>query len=187
MLRLPRPVEQSQRGRESPAVDWIGPRREPSESAWRCQAKRTRCLHGKRPHATSLNNIHPVPISNLPHSIMADSSGNARTCFCTIVVPIVHASTEPASEYTPLIGNGDLEHPGPRSFLEVVKGTGEHTWAESLYYLLFTSFFNLLLLFIPLSATAHYANWDAGLRFLFSFLAIIPLARVSPRSIPLMH
>jgi hypothetical protein len=40
---------------------------------------------------------------------------------------------------------------------------------------------NILLLFIPLSAMAHYLVWDAGLRFLFSFIAIIPLGKASRR------
>ncbi|OAX39381.1 hypothetical protein K503DRAFT_856082 [Rhizopogon vinicolor AM-OR11-026] len=32
-------------------------------------------------------------------------------------------------------------------------------------------------MFIPLSFTSHFLNWDAGLRFLFSFMAIVPPAK----------
>jgi Ca2+:H+ antiporter len=42
----------------------------------------------------------------------------------------------------------------------------------------FFSWFNILLVFVPLSAAAHYGNWDAKFRFSFSFLAIIPLAKL---------
>ncbi|KAG8911160.1 hypothetical protein FRC01_005878, partial [Tulasnella sp. 417] len=40
------------------------------------------------------------------------------------------------------------------------------------------SYFNLFLVLVPLSAISHHLNWDAGLRFAFSFLAIVPLAKL---------
>ena len=52
------------------------------------------------------------------------------------------------------------------------------TWFESYKWFLFSSYFNVLLVFVPLSALAHYLNWDVSLRFGFSFLAIVPLAKV---------
>ncbi|KAK7693990.1 hypothetical protein QCA50_003566 [Cerrena zonata] len=50
------------------------------------------------------------------------------------------------------------------------------SWLASLRFFLFGSWFNILLVFLPLSAVAHYLNWDAALRFSFSFIAIMPLA-----------
>jgi len=40
------------------------------------------------------------------------------------------------------------------------------------------SWWNLMLVFIPLSIVSHQLSWDAALRFSFSFLAIVPLARL---------
>lgn len=37
---------------------------------------------------------------------------------------------------------------------------------------------NILLVFVPLSFVSHHLDWDAGLRFLFSFAAIMPLAKL---------
>jgi len=59
-----------------------------------------------------------------------------------------------------------------------MKGEGEPSWAESFKFFIFGTWFNVLLLFIPLSFVSHFLNWDAGLRFLFSFIAIVPLAKV---------
>ena len=52
------------------------------------------------------------------------------------------------------------------------------TWLESYKWFFFSSYFNVLLVFVPLSALAHDLNWDVSLRFGFSFLAIVPLAKV---------
>ena len=51
-------------------------------------------------------------------------------------------------------------------------------WIQSYRYFFFGSWSNLLLLFVPLSFVAHHLNWDAALRFSFSFIAIMPLAKV---------
>lgn len=45
-------------------------------------------------------------------------------------------------------------------------------------FFLLGSWMNALLPFIFLSALSHYLNWDAGLRFAFSFIAIMPLAKL---------
>ncbi|TFY66677.1 hypothetical protein EVG20_g4414 [Dentipellis fragilis] len=75
----------------------------------------------------------------------------------------------PPSETTPLIGaNGSNIH----------GASHQPTWAASLRWLLLGSWFNVLLIFVPLSVLAHTLNWDAGLRFLFSFIAIVPLAKL---------
>ena len=52
------------------------------------------------------------------------------------------------------------------------------TWLASFKFFIFGSWFNILLVFLPLSAVAHYLDWDAALRFSFSFIAIMPLAAV---------
>jgi hypothetical protein len=58
------------------------------------------------------------------------------------------------------------------------RGDSEPTWIESYKWFLFSSYFNVLLVFVPLSALAHYLAWDVSLRFGFSFMAIVPLAKV---------
>lgn len=54
----------------------------------------------------------------------------------------------------------------------------EPSWLESYKWFFFSSYFNVFLVFVPLSALANYLNWDVSLRFGFSFLAIVPLAKV---------
>jgi hypothetical protein len=49
---------------------------------------------------------------------------------------------------------------------------------SSYRWFFFGSKLNILLLLAPVAAVAHYQNWDAPLRFGFSFVAIIPLAKV---------
>ena len=53
------------------------------------------------------------------------------------------------------------------------------TFVASFKYFFLGSWFNVLLIFIPLSFVSHFLNWDAALRFAFSFMAIVPLAKVS--------
>ena len=62
--------------------------------------------------------------------------------------------------------------------LTFLKAEGELSWLDSYRWFIFDSWLNLLLLFIPVAAVAHYLNWNAPLRFGFSFVAIIPLAKV---------
>lgn len=89
------------------------------------------------------------------------------------------------AESQPLLGeyNGN-GHSRETSFLQKVKevlvADGEPGWIASSKFLLFSSWFNILLVFIPLALVADELEWDAGLRFAFSFVAIIPLAKVSP-------
>jgi len=65
-----------------------------------------------------------------------------------------------------------------RHFLAFVKGEGEPSWSQSYNWFFFGSYFNLLLVFVPLSALANYLHWDVSLRFGYSFLAIVPLAKL---------
>ncbi|EIW84865.1 calcium proton exchanger [Coniophora puteana RWD-64-598 SS2] len=87
----------------------------------------------------------------------------------------------PPTEYSPLLENGDGAQQ-PQSYthrvLNVIKAEGEPSWAHSYRHFIFGSWFNLFLVFVPLSFISHNLGWDAGLRFLFSFLAIMPLAKL---------
>ncbi|KAI0782213.1 calcium/proton exchanger [Abortiporus biennis] len=84
------------------------------------------------------------------------------------------------SDRTPLLQNGNGTEPSKpfvRRVLDVFKNKdGQPSWLDSFKFFLFGSWFNILLVFVPLSAVAHYSNWDAALRFSFSFIAIMPLA-----------
>ncbi|EJU00797.1 calcium:hydrogen antiporter [Dacryopinax primogenitus] len=81
-------------------------------------------------------------------------------------------------ESTPLLPNGSVGTSAHRSFSDVLKGRGEPSWSTSLRFYLFSSWSNAVLIFVPLSAAAHYAQWDAGARFALSFMAIVPLAKL---------
>ncbi|KAH7921066.1 Calcium/proton exchanger [Leucogyrophana mollusca] len=85
------------------------------------------------------------------------------------------------TETSPLLENGngvESSLPFSRRVLKAVKGEGEPSWVASYQYFLFGSWFNILLVFIPLSFVSHNLAWDAALRFSFSFLAIVPLAKL---------
>jgi Ca2+:H+ antiporter len=87
-----------------------------------------------------------------------------------------------SSETSPLLENGSYSaHRNPpltRRVVSFMKGEDEPSWAESFKFFIFGTWFNILLVFIPLSFISHSMDWDAGLIFLFSFLAIVPLAKV---------
>ncbi|KAG2364506.1 Sodium/calcium exchanger protein-domain-containing protein [Suillus spraguei] len=86
-----------------------------------------------------------------------------------------------SSETSPLLENGGHScHRNlslPRRLVSFVKGEDEPSWPESFKFFIFGTWFNILLVFIPLSFISHSMNWDAGLIFLFSFMAIVPLRR----------
>lgn len=86
----------------------------------------------------------------------------------------------PATEYSPLLDghvNGASVPAGSR-VRNFLLAKGEPGWVASYRFLLLDSYINVLLFFIPLSFLSHHLQWDAGLVFLFSFFAIIPLAKV---------
>jgi Ca2+:H+ antiporter len=94
------------------------------------------------------------------------------------------APTDP-TDRTPLLENGgenvedpEARQPFARRAVALLKGEGEPTWAQSYKYFWFGAWLNLFLIFVPLSFIAHHLNWDAALRFSFSFIAICPLAKV---------
>ncbi|KAG0705145.1 Sodium/calcium exchanger protein-domain-containing protein [Suillus ampliporus] len=87
-----------------------------------------------------------------------------------------------STEISPLLENGGrtghTKLPFTRRAVSFFKGEGEPSWAESFTFFMFGTWFNILLVFIPLSFISHYLDWDAGLIFLFSFMAIVPLAKL---------
>jgi Ca2+:H+ antiporter len=88
-----------------------------------------------------------------------------------------------SSERAPLLGNGNgSSSHSNRSFVQkiavILRAEGEPSWGASYSYFLFSSWINILLVFVPLSMVAQRLNWDAGLQFLFSFIAIMPLAKL---------
>ncbi|TFL07275.1 calcium/proton exchanger [Pterulicium gracile] len=89
----------------------------------------------------------------------------------------------PPSDTSPLLANGAHHGGGSRAsfherILGVLNAEGEPTWTASYRYFFFGSWLNVLLVFVPLSILSHHLNWDAALRFVFSFIAIIPLAKL---------
>ncbi|KNZ80372.1 Vacuolar calcium ion transporter [Termitomyces sp. J132] len=80
-----------------------------------------------------------------------------------------------------LVENGGQTTP-PRPFLErtfsFLRSEGEPSFFGSFRWFFLQSWVNTLLVFIPLSFISHHLNWDAALRFIFSFVAIIPLAKL---------
>lgn len=85
-------------------------------------------------------------------------------------------------ERTPLIAGGshynhNHHREGSLAKLRAVF-TGQPSYLSSFRWIVFGSWWNVLLVFIPLSFVAHHLNWDAALRFGFSFFAIMPLAKV---------
>jgi Ca2+:H+ antiporter len=74
---------------------------------------------------------------------------------------------------------GRLRSPaGVERIVMFVRGEGEPSWLRSFSWLIFVTYFNVFLAFLPLSFIAQNKNWDVLYRFGFSFLAIVPLAKV---------
>ncbi|KAI0075271.1 calcium/proton exchanger [Panus rudis PR-1116 ss-1] len=89
------------------------------------------------------------------------------------------------TDRTPLLQNGNGAH-RPNSWAgriaTAIKAEGEPSWPASCKYFVFGSYINVLLVFLPLAGVAHYLNWDAGIRFAFSFISIMPLAALLGRA-----
>lgn len=83
------------------------------------------------------------------------------------------------TERTALLENGNGSETPPRSIFDILTAKDEPSWIASYQFFLFGSWFNIFLVFVPLSIVAHHMDWDASLRFSFSFVAIVPLAAVS--------
>ena len=89
--------------------------------------------------------------------------------------------TMATSERTPLLNGTASESPTPpinERLVSFFTAEGGPSWSDSFRSFFFGSYLNTLLVFVPLSYVSHILNWDAALRFSFSFLAIIPLAQV---------
>ncbi|KAF8809108.1 calcium/proton exchanger [Phlegmacium glaucopus] len=100
-------------------------------------------------------------------------------------VPIPMPLTMSPTETTALLPTVENNHhididrtPVPQNFFSLIKGEGEPSWSQSYKWFFFGSYFNILLVFVPLSVFAHHLHWDVSLRFGFSFLAIVPLAKL---------
>ncbi|KAG2041935.1 calcium proton exchanger [Suillus americanus] len=91
-------------------------------------------------------------------------------------------SSMTSSETSPLLKNGGyLGHRNPpltRHVVTFMKDEDGPSWVESFNFFIFGTWFNILLVFIPLSFISHIMDWDAGLIFLFSLMAIVPLAKL---------
>ena len=83
----------------------------------------------------------------------------------------------PNNERTPLIGNGQsaLGH----SISALRAPPGQPNFISSFYWLVTTSYLNVLLVFIPLGILAEKLQWAPVWIFSLNFLAIMPLAKVS--------
>jgi len=97
------------------------------------------------------------------------------------------------TENSPLLptngeGNGSATHTSLASrFVSFVKAEGQPSFYQSYKWFFFSSWFNILLVFVPLSVIAHHLNLDVAMRFSFSFLAIMPLAKVRRPIYPHPH
>lgn len=111
---------------------------------------------------------------------------SAKNIFCGNTASFVHSLLSLSflrpmpSETDSLLPrqNGNPNPSFASRFSAFIKAEGQPTWAESYKWFFFGSWFNVLLVFVPLSVIAHKLNWDVALRFTFSFLAIMPLAKV---------
>ncbi|CAE6447775.1 hypothetical protein ACGC1H_003355 [Rhizoctonia solani] len=78
---------------------------------------------------------------------------------------------------------GDLNTiPRTKAFWAKLNGAGKKhvpTWVESANNTVRHSWLNVFVVFIPFSWAAHWAHWHYSLVFAFSFLAIIPLEKLS--------
>ncbi|KAK6902957.1 calcium/proton exchanger [Kwoniella mangroviensis CBS 8507] len=76
----------------------------------------------------------------------------------------------PTHETTPLLGSNHAhDEPSHRTPFDPIKSSR---------YLLFGSWLNILIVFVPLSIIADLLHWSAAARFATSFLAIVPLAKL---------
>jgi len=91
----------------------------------------------------------------------------------------------PPTDRTPLLenGHGANGHTRRLSYKERIVSIfsvpeDQPGWIQSYRFFLLGSWLNVTLVFVPLSFLSHHLGWDAALRFSFSFIAIMPLAKV---------
>jgi Ca2+:H+ antiporter len=75
----------------------------------------------------------------------------------------------PAHETTPLLSS-ESDHNGPKFSVE--------SFVKSSKHLLFGSWLNSLILFVPLALLAEHLEYPSKVKFVTSFIAIVPLAKV---------
>ena len=85
-------------------------------------------------------------------------------------------------ERAPLIRVTSPQEGSVAHAVKSVRGDREPSWVQSLSWIIFGSYFNVFLAFVPLSFVAQQKNWDVLYRFGFSFFAIVPLAKVCATS-----
>lgn len=78
-------------------------------------------------------------------------------------------------EQQPLLGSGRQDSGGHGG-----RGGKKFDIVGSTRHLLLGSWINVLIVFLPLAFVAEQVGWSAALRFAFSFMAIVPLAKVRP-------
>ena len=141
------------------------------------QSSGIRAGHGRTPlHISGLALRTPVRQSSSHPSPLPNPSHTSN-----------HSSMSP-TDRTPLLENGDgangYAHRLSRwdRFVNLFTVPDDQPgWLQSFKFFLFGSWMNVLLVFVPLSFVSHHLNWDAALRFSFSFIAIMPLAKVISR------
>lgn len=108
----------------------------------------------------SFTPIHPSPPIHPTLSALLSSSPSSTNM--------------PPHEQTPLLtpGNG---HTAAVRF----------NFIKSSRHLLFGSWLNALTIFVPICLVAEYSHWSATARFVTSFIAIVPLAKV--RAVSVIH
>ncbi|EIW87437.1 calcium proton exchanger [Coniophora puteana RWD-64-598 SS2] len=106
------------------------------------------------------------------------SASNVRPSTSSTVLPSLSGSLNSPDVES---GNGAQQPPQftrTRRVLNAIQVEGEPSWKQSYRYFLLGSWFNVLLVFVPLCFVSHNLGWNVGLRFSFSFLAIVPLAKL---------
>jgi len=179
LLDLDRQSPLESRGREGALFPWAGAGGELAGVRGALPTPRvtSKCALGSS--RSFLNRLDPALVSYyLPMSPRKSSRYHASGAR-------ISRLRRTASDRTPLLPgttNGDSAHP-PTTFKQraaaFVNPAHGPSFAKSMRFFFFGTWFNVFLVFVPLSVISHHAGWDAGLRFTFSFLAILPLAKVS--------
>lgn len=85
----------------------------------------------------------------------------------------------PATFFHPLSSHPDPPQHGGSSGTALHPPRGHPNTLSSFYWLLTSSWLNLLLIFVPLGFVAEKLHWAPVWVFSLNFLAIMPLAKVS--------
>lgn len=120
-------------------------------------------------------------------TFLAQPTAGGITYIPFLWAPVALQMSSTPSERTRLLENGgqngEVHKPFAKRAAAFFKAEGEPSWVASYKYFWFGAWVNILLIFVPLSFLAHHLDWDAPLRFVFSFIAIMPLAKVGSMSL----